>query len=88
MIKALASIGLVVTLLFIFIGIPFIVWIIADIKSNDSEESLFKTFITVNVTLAMVLSAIILTFINNPEKFGYEKIQTEQTTEVNENGED
>lgn len=88
MIKALAGIGLIVLLMFIFIGIPFIVWIIANIIDKDSERALFKTFITVNITLAIVLSVIIFKFIDNPEQFGYEKIQTEQTMEVNENGKD
>lgn len=83
MINVLASIGLLILLIFIFIGIPFIVWTIANIINHDSEKALFKTFITVNITLAIVLSVIMLKFIDNPEKFGYQKIQT---IEVNENG--
>ena len=86
MIKALAFIGLIVVSLFIFIGIPMIVFAIADIIGNDSEGALFKAFITVNIILAVVLSLIIFKFIDKPEHFGYQKIETEQTTEVNENG--
>lgn len=86
MINVLASLGLLMLLIFIFIGIPLIVWIIANITNNDSESALFRAFITVNITLAIVLSVIMLKFINNPEKFGYQKIQTEQTIEVNEDG--
>ena len=86
MIKALASIGLLMLLIFIFIGIPFIVWIIASAIDHDSECALFRAFITVNMILAIVLTGIMYNFIDNPEQFGYQKIQTEQTTEVDENG--
>ena len=84
MIQALAVIGLIVLLMFIFLGIPLIVGGIANITSNDSDGAIIKTFVAVNMILAITLSTIIFNFIDNPEKFGYQKIETEQTMEVNE----
>ena len=86
MIELLTYIGLAVLLLFILIGIPLIVWLIAKITDNDSEKALFSIFITINTILVIVISLITVIFIYNPEQLGYQKIQTEQTMEVNESG--
>ena len=85
MFNIFSYIGLLTSILFIIVGIPLIIWIITNINNNDSEKALFRTFITINTALAIILSAWLFKFINNPEQFGYEKIQTEQTIEVNEN---
>ena len=84
MFNIFSYIGLLIFISFLIVGIPLIVWIIANINNNDSEKALFRTFISINTALAIILSAWIFKFIDNPEQFGYEKIQTEQTIEVNE----
>lgn len=89
MIALLMFIGLFVLCCIISIGVPLIISFISCGLSNRYDDGdIVMPFFVCNLIISIFVSVFIICFIFNPEKYGYQKIQTEQTIEVNENGKD
>ena len=81
MIKALCIIGLMIVLAFIFLAaLPIILSAILNTDDN------FETWYTLGLIIAMIIiitiiSTVIVDFYFTPEKFGYQKIVSENCAE-------
>ena len=77
--KTLCIIGLIVVLLFIFLGaIPVIVGLG---QLDEFGEHYALGLITSVIILVVIVSSVVINFYFNPEAFGYQKIVSENCVE-------
>ena len=75
--------GLFCLLLIGFAAFGFGLFIVNEISINKMDDATvgWAAYMLMSLILAFLISNIILIFANTPERFGYQKIQVEQTVE-------
>lgn len=81
--SALAFFGLFCLLLIGFAAFGFGLFITNEISKYKMDDATvgWMAYMLMSLIIAFLASIVILNFTNHPERFGYQKIQVEQTIE-------